>query len=143
MNSAVIIAAILFVLILLSFAKNRKKQEQQVEQHEDAAAVGSCHIRKLPDVADADGAAGAHQQKAQSGPETVTFIHKSVPPHNWLLADIFLENARTVSHYTRTAPFLTRKKDADLPRLFLSDVGCKEHEAKNASAAFEGSLVPV
>lgn len=32
MNSAVIIAAILFVLILLSFAKNRKKQEQQVEQ---------------------------------------------------------------------------------------------------------------
>ena len=48
-------------------------QEQQVKQHKHAAAVGAGHIGKLPNVADADGAASAHQQESQTGTEIFAF----------------------------------------------------------------------
>ena len=45
---------------------SHQNQEQQVEQHKYAAAVLAGDIREAPDVADADGAACAHQQKANA-----------------------------------------------------------------------------
>ena len=41
-------------------------EEQQVEEHEYAAAVDAGDVGEAPHVAYADGAAGAHQQKAQA-----------------------------------------------------------------------------
>ena len=53
-------------------------QEQQIEKDKDTAAVGAGHIGKLPDVADTDGAAGAHQNEAQSGLEILAFHFKTL-----------------------------------------------------------------
>ena len=48
-------------------------QKEQVEQHKCAAAALTGNIRELPHVADADGAARAHQQEAQTGAEGFAF----------------------------------------------------------------------
>ena len=53
-------------------------QKQQVEQHKHAAAVLSRHEGEAPDVADADGAARAHQQEAQPGPKALSFHSLSI-----------------------------------------------------------------
>ena len=45
------------------------EQADQIDEDEKAAAVLAGDIREAPDVADADGAAGADEQEAQSGTE--------------------------------------------------------------------------
>ena len=45
------------------------EQADQIDEDEKAAAVFAGDIREAPDVADADGAAGADEQEAQSGTE--------------------------------------------------------------------------
>ena len=58
--------------------KGHDRQEQQIQQHEHAAAVLSRYIGKLPHVADAHGAPGADQNKAQPGAKFLSLqIHLS------------------------------------------------------------------
>ena len=45
------------------------EQADEVDKHKKAAAIFARHIRKPPDVANADGAPGADEQKAQPGTE--------------------------------------------------------------------------
>ena len=47
-------------------------QEQKVDEHEDGAAVLPADVRELPDVADADRAAGRDQDVTESGAELLT-----------------------------------------------------------------------
>ena len=59
-------------------------QKQQVHQHKDTAAVLPRHKGELPYVADTDGAAGAHQQEAETRPEifafhTITSLIRALP----------------------------------------------------------------
>ena len=54
------------------------RQEKHIQQHKQAAAVLADHIGEAPHVADADGAPGTEQQKAQSGTEFFT-LHNSLP----------------------------------------------------------------
>ena len=42
-------------------------QKDQIQQHKQAAAILPHHKGEPPDIADADGAASADQQKAQPG----------------------------------------------------------------------------
>ena len=49
------------------------QQADEIEQDEVAAAVLAGDIGEAPDVADADGAARAHQQEAQPGAEGFSF----------------------------------------------------------------------
>ena len=51
----------------------QQQQTDQVKQNEITAAVLTGDVGKAPDVADADGAACAHQQKAQPGTEGFSF----------------------------------------------------------------------
>ena len=46
------------------YGHSHDHQEQHIEQNKYAAAVFAGHIGELPHIADADGAAGAHQQEA-------------------------------------------------------------------------------
>ena len=48
-------------------------QADEVEEDEVAAAVLAGDVGEAPDIANADGAARTHQQKAQPGPEGFTF----------------------------------------------------------------------
>ena len=48
-------------------------EEQQIKDHKNAAAVGAAHVGEFPDVADADGAARAHQQKAEARLKALSF----------------------------------------------------------------------
>jgi hypothetical protein len=48
-------------------------EKQEIDQNEDAAAVLTDHIRKLPNVPDADRAAGAEQNKAKTAAESFSF----------------------------------------------------------------------
>ena len=49
------------------------EQAEQVEENEVAAAVLAGDVGEAPHVADADGAARAHQQEAQTGAEGFAF----------------------------------------------------------------------
>src|SRR5699024_1499760 len=49
------------------------QQGDDIEQYEHAAAVFPGDIGELPDVADADGTASAHQQEAQPGAKGFSF----------------------------------------------------------------------
>ena len=49
------------------------QQADEIKQYKVAAAVLADDIGEAPDVADADGAACAHQQKAQPGTEGFSF----------------------------------------------------------------------
>ena len=53
-------------------------QKQQIHQHKPPAAVLAHHIGKLPHIADAHGAARAHQQEAQPGLKGFSFLHFSL-----------------------------------------------------------------
>ena len=59
--------------------RSHTQQEQEVEQHKYTASIFSGHIRKTPYVSDADGTAGADQDKAKPGAKTFTF-HFLIPP---------------------------------------------------------------
>ena len=52
-------------------------EKEQIEQNKDAAAVLAGDKRKFPDIADADGAAGADQNKAEAGFEILAFHGKT------------------------------------------------------------------
>ena len=54
-------------------------EEQKVDEHEDGAAVLPADVRELPDVADADRAAGRDEDVPQSGAELLTgvVVHKT------------------------------------------------------------------
>ena len=47
--------------------KSHDDQKQQVEQDKNSASVLTCHIRKAPDIANANSAASTDQQKTKPG----------------------------------------------------------------------------
>ena len=53
-------------------------QKKHIQQHKQAAAILADHIGEAPHVADANGAPGTEQQKAQPGTEFFT-LHNSLP----------------------------------------------------------------
>ena len=61
------------------YGNSHTQQEQEVEQHKYTASIFSGHIRETPYVSDADGTAGADQDKAKPGAKTFTF-HFLIPP---------------------------------------------------------------
>ena len=54
------------------------EQAQNVEENKIAAAVFARYVGKAPDIADADGAAGADEQEAKTGTEGFAF-HVDLP----------------------------------------------------------------
>ena len=48
------------------------QQEQEIKQHKNAAAILSCHIRKPPYIAYADGTTGTNQNKPDTGIKGLT-----------------------------------------------------------------------
>ena len=52
---------------------SQNNQKKQIEEHKGPAAVLAGHIRKFPDIADADGTAGAEQKKAEAASKTFPF----------------------------------------------------------------------
>ena len=63
------------------------QQTDQIEQHKITAAVFTGDVRETPDVADADGAARAHQQEAQPGTEGFSF-HGHTPHNTHTMPDV-------------------------------------------------------
>ena len=59
--------------------QTQQQQAQDINQHEAAAAVLAGHPGKLPDVAAADGAAGAQQDESQTGGQSFSFVHTYIP----------------------------------------------------------------
>ena len=63
--------------------QTQNDQEQQVKQYKGTAAALTCHIRKFPHVANADGTACRQQDEAQPRFQRFTFHNKFVPSNNF------------------------------------------------------------
>ena len=63
--------------------QTQNDQKQQVKQYKGSSAALTCHIRKFPHVANADGTACRQQDEAQPRFQRFTFHNKFVPSNNF------------------------------------------------------------
>ena len=59
-----------------------EEKKSQIKENEHGSSVFAGNVREFPYIPDPDGAACAHQQKSQTGLETVTIVHITSSKYN-------------------------------------------------------------
>ena len=80
--------------------QTQNDQEQQVKQYKGSSAALTCHIRKFPHVANADGTACRQQDEAQPRFQRFTFHNKFVPSNNFSRPPSARKQAKSVYYIT-------------------------------------------